>query len=505
VTISGTGFASGPTVRFGGAVATGVSVTSASTITATTPSHASGIVSVTVTNADGQSGTCSGCFSYTAPASATFPLSLSANRRYLVDNNGTPFRIHGEAAWSMMANLTYSEANVYLSDRRAKGFNVVIANLLEHRFAVNAPANRNGDRPFTASGNFATPNEAYFAFVDSLIDLAASKDIAVMLSYMYLGNNSPEGWWSELNNSVNTQAVCYEFGRYLGNRYKDRSNIIWVAGGDLMPGAGTEGEARLHKIMEGIQSVSGASRLHTAHWVSNSVSSDERAFANAISLNAAYAYGTTYQMALNAYNYVPAMPSFLIETGYEAEGWSPGDPASVRRYEYGAYLSAIGGVFYGHRDIWEFATDNWWSGFAFGHQRWQLSLDAPGALDMVRMDELLDSLPWWNLVPSNTGGMKRIVVAGGGFFGGSSYVTAAATPDGSAMVAYVPPTGTGVRTITVDMSVMGGATRARWFNPTSGSYVAIATSLPNSGTRQFTTPGNNGTGSNDWVLVLDRG
>jgi hypothetical protein len=27
--------------------------------------------------------------------------------------------------------------------------------------------------------------------------------------------------------------------------------------------------------------------------------------------------------------------------------------------------------------------------------------------------------------------------------------------------------------------------------------------MPNSGSRDFTTPGDNGTGANDWVLVLE--
>ena len=155
--------------------------------------------------------------------------------------------------------------------------------------------------------------------------------------------------------------------------------------------------------------------------------------------------------------------------------------------------------------MWEFSTDTWSSGYPFGSQRWQLSLNAPGALDMMRMDQLLDGVPWWNLVPSGQNGMKRLVTAGGGFYGSTAYVTSAATRDGSTLLAYVPSTGTGTRTVTVDMTALSGSARGRWYNPTNGAYTNIATSIPNIGTRQFTTPGNNGTGANDWVLVLDRG
>jgi hypothetical protein len=408
----------------------------------------------------------------------------------------------------MIANLTYAEADTYLNDRKAKGFNTVIVNLLEHKFAVNAPADRNGDQPFTTAGNFATPNPAYFAFADSIIDLAAAKGMLVLLDYAYLGyNGGDEGWWAELTNGTNTQATCYAFGQYLGNRYASRTNIAWVTGGDFVPPANSEGETRLHKILDGIQSVPNVSRLVTGHWSSSMVSTDEPAFAGAITLNAAYARPAPYAVTLRGYNYARAMPSFLIEAVFEAGSSPPeqGDPASVRGYEYGAYLFGIGGVLYGHRDIWEFSTDTWSSGLDPVHQRWQLSLDAPGAQDMARMDGLLDGLAWWTLVPSNTNGMKQLVTGGGGAFGNADYVTAAALRDGSLLLAYVPSTGTAPTTITIDMSALSGPVRARWWNPTTATYTAIGTGLPNVAPRGFTTPGNNGTGANDWILVLDRG
>jgi hypothetical protein len=54
------------------------------------------------------------------------------------------------------------------------------------------------------------------------------------------------------------------------------------------------------------------------------------------------------------------------------------------------------------------------------------------------------------------------------------------------------------------MSAMTGPTRARWFDPTSGTYTGIASGLANVGSRVFSTPGRNSAGATDWVLVLDR-
>jgi hypothetical protein len=68
VTITGTGFLAGVTVKFGGTSATNVSVVSATSITATTPAHASGIVDVVVTNTDNKSATLAQAFTFALPA-----------------------------------------------------------------------------------------------------------------------------------------------------------------------------------------------------------------------------------------------------------------------------------------------------------------------------------------------------------------------------------------------------------------------------------------------------
>src|SRR4030095_8362787 len=64
VTVSGSNFVTGATVTFGGTAATHVTVVNATTITATTPAHATGAVSVVVTNPDTQTGTLANGFTY---------------------------------------------------------------------------------------------------------------------------------------------------------------------------------------------------------------------------------------------------------------------------------------------------------------------------------------------------------------------------------------------------------------------------------------------------------
>jgi hypothetical protein len=64
VSISGSGFSTGSTVKFGGVAATNVNVVNGNLITATTPAHAGGAVNVVVTSSDLQSGTLVNGFTY---------------------------------------------------------------------------------------------------------------------------------------------------------------------------------------------------------------------------------------------------------------------------------------------------------------------------------------------------------------------------------------------------------------------------------------------------------
>jgi hypothetical protein len=110
---------------------------------------------------------------------------------------------------------------------------------------------------------------------------------------------------------------------------------------------------------------------------------------------------------------------------------------------------------------------------------------------------------WFDLIPDQA---HVVVTAGYGTFtdsgalGDSDYATAARTPDGALAMAYMPT----VRTITVDMTKLGAQAYASWYDPTRATFTPIAGSpFPNTGSRTFTPPGNNGDGDGDWVLVLE--
>ena len=96
VTVTGTGFLAGATVKIGGTAATGVTLVSSTSITAVAPAHAAGAVNVMVTNTDAQSGTLTSGFTYnTAPVSNPAPTVTTIAPNAGTINGGTAVTIRG--------------------------------------------------------------------------------------------------------------------------------------------------------------------------------------------------------------------------------------------------------------------------------------------------------------------------------------------------------------------------------------------------------------------------
>jgi hypothetical protein len=540
---------------------------------------------------------------------AKFPLRPSADGRTLVDQSGAPFRVQGDASWDAHLNLRLADLRAYLDDRRAHGFDALftyVTNPVAYYVGSAAPwaAQLGGQQagtaalPFTqnASGgawdgdptfthhdaSFASPNDAYFAWVAQFVDEALARGMLVMMAPMYLGYGlgAQDGWYQTLTNSANTQAVCRAFGQYLATGhgaftgFAGRPNIVWVEGGDTLPPVSSEGAKRALAVLQGMQAA-GDSHLQTAHWQHDYLTTDQTDFAPSLTAYAAYTHGAypslgpTYAESRVLYSEATPRPTWLLETSYWGEHGTT--RADVRMFEWGSALSTIGGTTFGFGPFWGFTTSpdgstptavsattawtpatqvalnqyvsrggNWyrattagttgtngpsgngasiddgsvvWTFAAAGG--WNALLDEPAVLDMSRMGAMLDGVRWYDLVPSGLASMKTIVVAGGGTYaswsdtgseaGGMDWVVAAATIDGKLLVAYVPDTHTG--TLTVDMTTMHAPARARWYDPTTGAFVADPSGsgyvLPSSGTHAFAPPGPNGGGDHDWTLVLD--
>src|SRR4051812_47587941 len=64
----------------------------------------------------------SGLLSTTVPANV---LRVSADKRSLINPNGTPFFYMADSAWDLFNKTTRAQADLYLETRAAQGFTVI--------------------------------------------------------------------------------------------------------------------------------------------------------------------------------------------------------------------------------------------------------------------------------------------------------------------------------------------------------------------------------------------
>ncbi len=412
------------------------------------------------------------------PGPPAYPVKLSSDGLYLVDQEGRPFFTNGESAWSLIAQLSREDVEFYLENRRQKGFNLVLANLVEHRFSTNAPGNFYGVQPFTTSGNFGTPNEAYFAHADWVLTKAAEKGLVVLLDPLYLGwECGIDGWCAEVKAS--SFATMRSYGRYLGARYRSFPNIVWLVGGDTDPVANGVAE-KVREFVEGVRE-NDTVHLFSAANAPEQAAVDPWPSEPWLNLNNIFTYVDAYPAALQQFNRLPFKPFFLLETYYENEHSST--PLSLRRQAYWTVLSGgILGHIFGNCEIWGFSR-----GYCTGP--WKPQLESAGSQTLPLVGRLFTSRPFYQLVPDQT---HQVLTSG--YQSGSTYAATARTTNGSTIIAYVPTQ----RAVTIDLTkVAGSSAKAWWFNPRSGTPTLVGT-FPTSGPTVLMPPDQN-----DWVLVVD--
>ena len=417
-------------------------------------------------------------------ADAAYPIKLGPTHRHFVDRNNRPFLMQGDSAWSLIVGVTKDEAEQYLENRRRKGFNTVIVNLIEHKF--NGPKNRDGEGPFLVPGDFSTPNEKYFEHADWVIRKAGEKGILVLLLPIFLGyKGTDQGWIEEA--LANGPEKCRAWGLFIGKRYKDFDNIVWMMGSDRRPGKALKD---VNAVVAGIKE-NDRRHLFTAQGPPEDSAVDDYGETGWLDFNTTYTYEIVHHKLLSDYNYKPVMPYVLVESTYEGE--HNATPVQIRRQAYWAVLCGATGQFVGNYPLWGF------------YPGWQAAMDATASKDMEITLRLFLSRAWYDLVPDQQGAAsfsdsaavhltRGVVTAGIGEENGLDYVAAARTSDGATVMAYLPSS----RTVTVDMSkIAGSQAKVWWFNPRTGSATASG-EFPTHGSRDFTPPAEG-----DWVLVID--
>jgi hypothetical protein len=416
-----------------------------------------------------------------------FPLKPSANNRYLVDQNNVPFLMIGDAPQAMVGNLSVHDAKIFIKNRARWGVNALWVNLLCDSYtACNADGTTfDGIPPFTTPGDLSTPNPVYFDRAEQMLNAAAAHGQVVLLDPIETG-----GWLGILGD--NGTAKARKYGEFLGNRFKNTPNIIWMSGNDFQSWRDPSQTALVKAVMKGL-AAKDPNHIQTVeldYLVSASL--DNGSLRSLIGLDAVYTYEPTYAKELSEYKRHDFRPTFMVEANYEFEhngGTDGGSTQNLRRQEWWTAFSGTTGQLYGSQYSWRLDGD------------WKNNLDTIGIQQFSYVKQLLATRKWWDLVPDRA---HEVLIHGYGKFSkddpieDDTYATAARTSDGTLVAAYLPT----VRTVTIDMTKLSGASTARWFDPTNQAMIEIG-SFANTGIQNFTPPGSNHDGDGDWVLLIE--
>lgn len=406
----------------------------------------------------------------TPPGAPAFPLKRVAGSRWLADRDGRPFLVLGDTPWVLPLQLDRESARRYLDLRKAQGFNAILVNLIEHFFGSHPPTNVHSEGPFLRPGDFAAPNDAYFARVEALVEDAAARGIVVFMTPAYLGyDGGQEGWYQEM------KALPVEtlrgYGRYVATRFRRFDNIVWVHGGDFQPAD----HAIFRAVLDGIRETE-PKWLHTYHGHRRDTAAEYLGPGEDwLGINTVY----TAESVLPYIELARAksrLPFVLIEGKYEGQAGVV--PAVFRRQAYQTYLSGAAGHFAGFKAVWRFLPG------------WDTAATSPGAKSMAVLNGLLSRLPWPEFTPDSA---HRLVVGG---YGVEPELTVAAASQTTALV-YLPNRWS----VSLDLGRLRGTEfEAVWTDPTNGREVP-AGRFP-AATHRFPHPGRNAEGADDWVLLI---
>ena len=418
-------------------------------------------------------------------------LKVSDNRRFLVHDDGSPFFYLGDTAWELLHRCTLEESERYLADRAAKGFTVIQTVALAELDGLHTP-NCNGDLPLI-DDDPSRPNEAYFAHVDAVLDLAASLGLHLGLLPTW-GDKWNTKWGT--GPEVFTPDNAAAFGRFLGRRYRGEP-IIWIVGGDR-PIENETHRLIVRSLAEGLRAGDEGEHLITMHtWGPHSTSEyvHEEAWLDFHTCQSGHARNSANWRFIAAdYALTPVRPCMDAEPGYEdmadkivnLDGGYL-DDWDARKSAYWALFAGAHGHTYGCNPVWQM----WAAGrkpVIWPRRPWHEAMHLPGSAQVRHAKALLLSRPFLTRIPD-----QSMIVSNEGE--GTSHVQA--TRDGAGRYAFVYlPCGEAVE---LDLSALAGdEVAAWWYDPRTGSARSLGV-LSRQERMTFTPP----PGGPDWVLVLD--
>lgn len=426
---------------------------------------------------------------------------VTPDGRYLTHEDGTPFFWLGDTGWELFHRLTREEIASYLHNRSEKGFSLIQAVVLAEFDGLKKP-NRYGELPFKDL-NPDAPNPSYFELVDWTLRQAEKENLVIGLLPTW--GDKVTKLWGE-GPVVFNEENAYRYGRFLGNRYAQTKNIIWILGGDRPALNDTQDWRPIWRQMaKGILEATNNQALITFHTWGGSNSTSQQIhtepWLHINMIQSGHGGGHDVQIwdwiardrALS-----PAKPTLDSEPNYEdhpVNPWPKWDPANgyyrdydVRKQCYRSVFAGACGVTYGHHAVWQFWSERE-EKINYADRYWTDALNRPGAYQVSYLHRLIRSRDPLHRVPDDA-----ILVEGQGEK--ESHATAFRDEKGRYGMIYLPIG----KKIKINSSFIHDREFvAWWFNPRTGKATSAGTY--SKGIHELLPP-TQGT-EQDWVLVMD--
>lgn len=431
-------------------------------------------------------------------------LQVSENGHTIQHEDGTPFLWLGDTAWGMFQQLTREDIDLYLDNRQKLGFSVIqsvvfwyphgggieggphnAANVYGHR-----PFKGGEDSPDTAEpllvegGSPDAPND-YWDHSDYIVGAVKQRNMYLALlpcwGRAYI---TPQfgGAHTEF-----TEDEARSYGAFLGKRYRQEPNIIWVLGGDAK--AQIKGydknikyqdwdkrpvfRAMAEGIALGVTGQQPAWNQADPAWnqvfmtyhpdgdaTDNSSNwFHEDAWLDANGVEVWREIDQLYSTMVGDYELDdPVKPSLFLEGSYEFGsyrhecGWVT--PVKIRRQVYHTFFAGGAGHTYGAGPIWPMRGNA--GDYSCGYT-WKQALSFPAGVNFAGVTKaFLQAHQWSQWMPDGA------VIAG--WVGeGESLKTAVTLESGQmALVYFSNNSATKIR------NSLNQAARAHWFDPRNG-------------------------------------
>jgi len=389
-------------------------------------------------------------------------LTISSNGRYLQTVDGEPFFWLGDTAWGLFHRTNKKTATVYLEKRAKQGFTIIQACILAAGYWDGLGPNLFGEAPFL-DDDPTRPNEAFFAHVDWVIEKA--EDLGLFIGLLPTWGEYVCPAWHDgpkLFDSSNAEI----YGTWMGARYRDQPNIMWILGGDREADQCGSGDIDIWRSMA--RGIRAADQTHLITFHPNGYSSSSEWFHTDtlfdFNMIETYRFVDTYYRRIFAdYRREPPKPIVQGEPAYEDEVSYSLSQRVLRSQPYWSFLAGAKGHTYGKTYIAYYVDEahpHDWSVWSDLNDH----LESAGAGWLMLFGNIFRSLPWWELVPNNA-----IIT---GYPGRSAgYIAAAHTERKSHILVYFPIN----EHREIDMSILGeGWAEARWINTKDGSEINVS-------------------------------